>query len=120
MEIYTQNLSSGACSRGSTKIIEATPLSHVFYLDRLYSAGAIVPTFHIPYSLLLRFQRSAARHGGVLPRHGGAELTVLAPHEFEGKTAKAVKQVLALRIPGFAEDDRSFTFPKIHGTWDID
>ena len=31
----------------------------------------------------------------------GAELTVLAPDEFEGKTAKAVKQVLATKIPGF-------------------
>ena len=28
----------------------------------------------------------------------GAELTVLAPDEFEGKTAKAVKQVLAVKI----------------------
>ena len=28
----------------------------------------------------------------------GAELTVLAPDEFEGKTAKAVKQVLASKI----------------------
>ena len=34
----------------------------------------------------------------------GAELTVLAPDEFEGKTAKAVKQVLASKIPGFADD----------------
>ena len=34
----------------------------------------------------------------------GAELTVLAPDEFEGKTAKAVKQVLANKIPGIADD----------------
>jgi len=43
----------------------------------------------------------------------GAELTVLAPDEFEGKTAKAVKQVLATKIPGFA-DYFSFSHRKIH------
>ena len=43
----------------------------------------------------------------------GAELTVLAPDEFEGKTAKAVKQVLASKIPGFA-DYFSFSHRKIH------
>ena len=45
----------------------------------------------------------------------GAELTVLAPDEFEGKTAKAVKQVLASKIPGFA-DYFSFSHRKIHTT----
>ena len=49
----------------------------------------------------------------------GAELTVLAPDEFEGKTAKAVKQVLATKIPGFA-DYFSFSHRKIHTTSGID
>jgi hypothetical protein len=46
----------------------------------------------------------------------GAELTVLAPDEFEGKTAKAVKQVLANKIPGIADDFLCSQW-KIYESW---